>query len=64
MLNNKLNAQGGGSPPLLWLPRCDTSRTGATSSSLCEGAAWGGQAHVPSFLRTSILNFISREKEF
>jgi hypothetical protein len=24
----------------------------------------GGQAHVPSFIRTSILNFISREKEF
>ncbi len=24
----------------------------------------GGQAHVPSFLRTSILNFISMEKEF
>jgi hypothetical protein len=24
----------------------------------------GGQAHVPSFLHTSILNFISMEKEF
>ena len=24
----------------------------------------GGQAHVPSFIRTSILNFISMEKEF
>jgi hypothetical protein len=24
----------------------------------------GGQAHVPSFLRTSILNFISMENEF
>jgi hypothetical protein len=24
----------------------------------------GGQAHVPSFIRTSILNFISRDKEF
>jgi len=24
----------------------------------------GGQAHVPSFIRTSILNFIAREKEF
>ncbi len=47
----------------LWLPRCDSSRTGAISSSLSAGAH-GGQAYVPSFIHSSILNFISREKEF
>jgi len=32
--------KGVSSPPL-WLPGCDKSRTGATSSSLSAGAAWG-----------------------
>ena len=52
----------GVSPPPLWLPRYDNSRTGTTSSSLSAGAAWGDM-HCPSFIRTSILNFISMEKE-
>ena len=36
----------GVSPPPLWLPRCDNSRTGAPSSSLSAGAAWG-ERHCP-----------------
>ena len=63
MLNYERNAQGGspqplGLPPMRYLPnRCYViiaQRRGGM----------GGQAHVPSFLRTSILNFISMEKEF
>jgi hypothetical protein len=62
MLNYKVNAQGGFTPAAV-APRCDNSRNGATSSSLSAGAAWA-TGTVPSFIRTSILNFISREKEF
>jgi len=62
MLNYKLNAQGGFTPAAV-TPQCDNSRTGVTSSSLSAGAAWG-TGTVPSFIRTSILNFISMEKEF
>ncbi len=45
MLNYKLNAQGV-SPPPLWLPHCDNSRTGSTSSSLSAEAVWGDR-HCP-----------------
>ena len=53
----------GVSPPPLWLPRCDKSRTSATSSSLGAGAVWEDR-HYPLLHRTCIVNFISREKEF
>ena len=48
MGNAQLQAETlkGVSPPPLWLPRCDNSRTGATSSSLSAGAAWGDR-HCP-----------------
>jgi len=62
MLNYKVNAQRGFTPAAV-APRCDNSQSSATSSSLSAGAAWG-TGTVPSFIRTSILNFISREKEF
>ena len=39
----------GVSTPLLWLPRCDNSRTGNTSSSLSAGRN-GGTGTVPSFI--------------
>ena len=39
----------GVSPPPLWLPRCDKTRTGNTSSSLSTGRN-GGTGTVPSFI--------------
>jgi len=53
----------GVSPPPLWLPRCDNSRTGATFIIAQRRGGMGGQAHVPSFILTSMLNFISMGKE-
>jgi len=50
----------GVSPPPLWLPRCDYSRTGATHHRSAQGRH-RGTGTVPSFIRTSILNFISKE---
>ena len=46
MFNFRLKTLKGVSPPPLWLSRCDNSRTGATSSSLSAGAAWGDR-HCP-----------------
>jgi hypothetical protein len=60
MLSNKLNARRGFQPrrcgfPMRYLPnRCYIIIAQA-------GAVGGGQAHVPSFIPTSILNFISRK---
>ena len=62
MLNYKLNAQAGFNSAAV-APPIDNSRTGATSSSLSAGAVWGDR-HCPLLHRTSILNFISMEKEF
>jgi len=70
-LNNTIfmgNAQSqsfrsGGFTPAAVAPRYDKTRTGAPSSSLSAGAVWGDR-HCPLLHRTSILNFISKEKEF
>ena len=62
MLNYELYTQGGFTSGSV-APRCDNPRTGATSASLSAGAVWGDR-HCPLHHRTSILNFISREKEF
>ena len=51
----------GVSPPPLWLPRCDNSRTGATSSSLSAGAAWGDR-HCPLLSSYQHLEFHSNGK--
>jgi hypothetical protein len=63
MLNYQLNGRRE------FHPRCCGSRY-AIPPDRCyviiaqRRGGMGGQAHVPSFLRTSILNFISMEKEF
>ena len=62
MLNYKLYAQGGFTPAAM-VPRYDNPRTGATSASLSAGAVWGDRV-CPPLLRTSILDFILKEKEF
>ncbi len=58
MLTYKLNARGG-SPPPLWLPprRYHPNRCHVIIAKRRGGM--GGQAHVPSFIRTSILNHIN-----
>ncbi len=63
MLNYKLNPQGGFTPAAVAPPmRYPPDRCYVIIAQRRGGM--GGQAHVPSFLRTSILDFISREKEF
>ena len=62
MLNYKHYAQGG------YTPRCGSADAinpdkGATSSSLSAGVVWG-DGYCPLLHGTSIVNFISREKEF
>ena len=63
MLKYKLNAQGGFTPaavapPMRYLPK----RFYVIIAQRRGGM--GGTGTVPSFIRTSILNFISIEKEF
>jgi hypothetical protein len=62
MLNYEVSAQRV-SPPPLWLPDAITPEQVQRHYRSARGGM-GGQAHVPSFIRTSILNFISMEKEF
>jgi hypothetical protein len=54
----------GVSPPPLWLPRSEKPPNRCSvSSSLIAGAVWGDLT-CPHRNRTSILNFLSREKGF
>ena len=53
----------GVSPPPLWLPRCDNPEQVLRHHRFSAGAVWGDR-HCPLLHRTSILNFILKEKEF
>ena len=57
MLNYKLNAQGGFTPATISPERVLRNHRSAQGRH-------GGKGTVPSFIHTSILNFISMEKEF
>jgi hypothetical protein len=62
MLNYKLNAQGGFTPAAVAPPMRQLPNSAMYHRS-AQGR-YGGTGTVPSFIRTSTLNFISMEKEF
>jgi hypothetical protein len=63
MLNYELNAQGGFTSAAVALPMRLLSNRCYVIIAQRRGDM-GGQALSPSFIHTSILNFISMEKEF
>ena len=63
MLNSKLNAKRGFHPRRCGFPDAITPEQVLRHHRSAQGRH-GGTGTVPSFIRTSILNFISREKEF
>ena len=63
MFNSKLNARRGFHPRRCGSPDAITPEQVLRHHRSAQGRH-GGTGTVPSFIRTSILNFISREKEF